>query len=504
MKRAALVIVDGAGIRTETSGNAVTSSTMPFLFNLLGRLGHAVLEASGPPVGLEHGMVGNSEVGHTIIGAGFVPPSSLQRINDGYVSGGWAEHPNWKTLGQNPRIHLVGLLSEAGVHAHWRTIKQAWELATRQCPRTEVVVHLILDGVDSPAGTAVDFLRHFDEEGIDRVGLIMGRRWFCDRSGDAGITSVFVEALMGKGGIPAFTFDALRSHIAGASESTFPAHHRGAAFVCAGEPVLLLSHRADRARQSAVALAEFCPVYPVVEIGSGATDAHAFFPNAPLRVGLGFELASHGVRNTRIAESSKFPHVTRFFNGLHAMREDERSICVPAIPDAELAENPQMSLDQVLTAARNVILSEHAPHALIINIANLDQVGHLGLMEPACMAARHVDRAITELYGLCQSHGWELMITADHGNADTMIGSAGEPFNSHSDSPVPLIIVPSDGSSPAWLSTEGTLAAVAPTFLTLLGLNSPDSMHPSLIARNGESVAPAHEMPSCACAVAAA
>lgn len=482
MKRGALVIVDGAGLRSEAQGNAVTPSTMPFLFSLMERLGHAALEASGPSVGLEEGMVGNSEVGHTIIGAGFVPQTSLQRINEGYLSGNWARHRNWDVLSKHQRIHLVGLLSDAGVHAHWRTINQAWEIAARRCPDTEVVVHLILDGVDSPAGSAPDLLRQIDDSGVAPVGLVMGRRWFCDRSGDAQVSSTFVDAIMGVGTIPVFDGGLLSAHLAAAaSESTFPAYHRGGPFVRPGEPVLLLSHRADRVRQSALALAEFCPIYPVIEIGSAAIDAAAFFPNVPLETGLGFELAVNGVRSTRIAESSKFSHVTRFFNGLNASRQSERGICVPAIPDAELEANPRMSLDLVLTEVRNVIASEVAPHAIVLNLANLDQIGHLGLMEPACTAARHVDAALEEIVADCQHHGWELMITADHGNADTMVGPTGAPFNSHSGSPVPLIVVPSDGSTPVWRSKGGTLAAVAPTFLTLLGLDVPARMNGSLI-----------------------
>lgn len=477
MKKAALLIVDGAGIRTEQAGNAVTRATMPFFFRLLDRYGYATLEASGPPVGLEAGMVGNSEVGHTVIGAGFVPSGSLQRINSSYEDGTWQQHDIWQSLVNAPFVHIVGLLSDAGVHGHWRTIRQAAELAKIACPASQVVVHLILDGVDSKAGSAPDLLARFDGQ---ELGLIMGRQWFCDRSGDLSLTQRFVDALTGVHELPKFTKVALQDHLAHAGEASFPAHQAGLHFVRSGEPVVLTVHRADRAQQSARLLEKRCRLHSLIELGEVVPRDRVFFPIQPLQSGLIFEFKKHNVGNTRIAEQSKFPHVTRFMNGLNAPA-DEVCISIPSLPDRDLPENPEMSLPKLLDSVFNVLKAVDKPHVLIANIANLDQIGHLGRLDLAEKAATYVDGGIKQIYEVCQREGWELIVTSDHGNADQMLDDGGAPFNSHSPHPVPFMVIPSHGAPPSWRSKTGSLANVAPTLLNLMGIDRPVNMAESLV-----------------------
>lgn len=495
MTRGVLLILDGAGLRADCPGNAVTAKTMPRLFSLMEEYGHATLAASGPAVGLEPGMVGNSEVGHTVIGAGYVPPTSLQRINQGYQDGSWARHGAWQALAKHRRIHIVGLLSDAGVHAHARTIQQANELARRNCPDAEVIVHLVLDGVDAPAGSAIPLMQPFADSADCDVGLVMGRKWFCDRSGDLAITRQFVDALMDTAALPAFSTERLAEHLGSATEASFPAHAVRAASVAPGEPVLLTSHRADRAQQVARMINAHCPVYAVTDLGEDIAADRVFFPSAPLADGLARTLQRAGVPTTRIAESSKFPHVTRFFNGLNPPM-GERAICIPAVPDQMLADCPQMSLATLLAAALEVIESEAAPHALVVNVANLDQIGHLGRYDLAAVAASHVDSALWDIHQACRRHGWELLVTADHGNADQMTDDAGGPFNSHSPHPVPLLAIPAAGGKVAWHTGIGTLAHVAPTFLALLGIEQPALMAEPLVSK---TAAPAPESLASAC-----
>ncbi|MNU91579.1 2,3-bisphosphoglycerate-independent phosphoglycerate mutase [compost metagenome] len=424
-------------------------------------------------------MVGNSEVGHTVIGAGFVPLTALGRIQQAYENGSWADHPAWRVLADRPRVHIVGLLSDAGTHAHLRTLEQAHALATARCPRSEVIVHLILDGVDSAKGTAPALLEGLLAQSM-KVSVVMGRKWFCDRSGDLALTQVLLDGLSSASDLPTYSTQELDAHLGRESEASFPAHSIHRIPLAAGEPVILTSHRADRLRQAASALARSNPVYTMVEAGPEVPLANVFFPAAPLSQGLSLELRRQGIANTRIAESSKFAHVTLFFNGLNPPA-GERSICIPSIPDSDLPHRPEMSLVALQHAAAEVIVSASSPHALIINIANLDQVGHTGRFDLACEAARHVDAAVWNLHLLCQRHGWELLITADHGNADQMEDAGGAPCNSHSPHPVPLVAIPSDCGRVHWNSRSGSLANVAPTFAHLLGIPRPEGMRESLL-----------------------
>src|SRR4051812_40381778 len=205
--RVVLLILDGAGLADANAGNAVTEQTMPTLFRAMGDYGFARLEASGPAVGLDKGEVGNSEVGHLTIGAGYVVPSTLSRIDAAYRDGTWESRALWTKLGRGKPLHIVGLLSDAGVHGHWRSLLQAATLAAKS-GAPEIVVHAVLDGVDSQAGTApmlLDSLR----SGLAsipqaRLGVVIGRKWFCDRSGNLELTRVFIDAVSGAAPLPPF------------------------------------------------------------------------------------------------------------------------------------------------------------------------------------------------------------------------------------------------------------------------------------------------------------
>ncbi|MBC7951573.1 MAG: hypothetical protein H7Z12_07085 [Rhodospirillaceae bacterium] len=482
--KALLLILDGAGLAAPQPGNAVTAETMPVLFRAMAENGHAVLGASGKPVGQDDGQVGNSEVGHLTIGAGFVIPSTLSRIDDAFRNGDWDACGVWAGLKGSGRLHLIGLLSDAGVHGHMRSLVQAAELACRHGV-ADVVVHPVLDGVDSQAGTAPALIKALRSAlaGLPRVrlGVVSGRKWFTDRSGDLDISAVFADGLAGTAGLPEFTGEALDAHLAKGSEASFPAHLApGGVTVAAGEPVLLTQHRADRATQVARVISMRNPVYSLVELADAVPAGRIFFPTVPLTKGLAFELRQAGVSSTRIAEACKFPHVTRFINGLNTELEG-RPVRVESIPDAQIPERPEMSIDQVAREIEAVVRDPSARVA-IANIANLDQVGHLGRYDLAATAAQAVDRTLQRLLGLCREHGWTVLITSDHGNADRTQDEAGKPFGSHTERPVPFTVVPPPGLSFTWTRREGSLANVAPTLLNALGLSQPGYMEPSLIA----------------------
>jgi 2,3-bisphosphoglycerate-independent phosphoglycerate mutase len=481
-RRAILLVLDGCGWREEPHGNAVTARTLPTLFAHIAEGGVAVLAASGEAVGLERGQVGNSEAGHLTIGAGRAVPSMTRRLLEAHTSGSWARDPAWGPIRSAGRVHLVGLVSDAGVHGLTRTLVHAANAAAT-AGVGEIHVHPVLDGVDSLAGTAPRLLSELRTE-LARVpgaqlGVVQGRKHFCDRSGDLSPSRRCAEALFGRASLPEFRDELLASHVAKSGEASFPAHlFSGGRPLRPGEPVLHTSHRADRARQIASLLAEKQPLYALVEMGKGVGVRHVFFPTRPLESGLFSELRRAGLTSLRIAEKCKFPHVTFFLNGFDAGAEG-RGVCLDSIPEAEISAKPEMSAAAV-TAEIVKALADPAQRVVIANLANLDQVGHLGNMALAELAAAEVDRCYARIAAAAARHGWTLFVTSDHGNADTLIGADGGPFGSHSHSPVPFVFVPAPGLAAHWKQREGTLANVAATVLSALGLERPSWMEPAL------------------------
>jgi len=310
----------------------------------------------------------------------------------------------------------------------------------------------------------------------------MGRRWFCDRGGNLALTRDFTAALSGAAELPAFTDAALATHLATASEASFAAHAGSSNYAARpGETVLLTQHRADRAMQVATVLAETQMVCSLVELGTTIPAERVFFPTRPLAQGLAFELKARAIGSVRISETCKFPHVTYFINGLNRNLEGTQ-ICLPSIPETEIASRPEMSIEQV-HAAITAALEDPDNRVVIANIPNLDQVGHLGNFDAAAVAAFHVDRALAAILETCRRHGWTAIVTADHGNADRTRDEAGRPFGSHTGRPVPFTVVPAPDVRFAWTAKTGSLANVAPTLLAALDLPRPAYMTGSLIAR---------------------
>ncbi len=488
--RSVLLILDGMGLSETDQGSAVTRKTMPTFFALAERQGCARLEASGPGVGLESGKAGNSEVGHVNIGAGRMVPGTLSRIDDAWASGEWAEAGPWESLAGEARLHLVVLLSDAGVHGHWRTAARAAQLAARHGV-AEVFVHVVLDGVDSRAGSAPGLLDALVEEVAAipraRIATVSGRKWACDRSGDLDLTRYCVAGLRGEIEQPVFSRDALAQHLEREGvESAFPFHVVDRdGFIARGEPVLLCSHRADRASQLAAVLDVRSVVYAMVPMEGGIIPRErVFFPTRPVKEGLVDSLREHGIRALRIAEECKFPHVTWFINGLRELPADTPAECIPSVPESGIAVRPEMSIEALCESVLGA-LRDSRNQALIVNIANLDQVGHTGRLDLAVRAAGAVDRALGRILEACRQHDWSAVITADHGNADCMLTPDGEPLGSHSANPVPLVVESRHGGMPLH-GVTGPLALVAPVFLATLGLPAPRSMVPL-----PEGVAPA-------------
>jgi len=481
--RICLLILDGVGYDKRAAGNAVRPDTMPALFSSMESNGFAVLGAAAEAVGLEPGQVGNSEAGHLAIGAGRIVPCLTRRIVEEFESGQWATSPGWEVALERGCLHIVGLLSDAGVHGLARTIVHAAR-AARTAGVREIHVHPVLDGVDSLAGTAPRLLAELRTalDGVPGVhlGVIAGRKNFCDRSGDLDVTRTYIDALLGTADLPAFTDSVLHKHLAtGAAEAEFSAHLvEGGRNACHGEPILITSHRADRARQVARVLTETQPLLMMVDPGKDIPVEHVFFRQPPLEKGLAHELRRAELASVRIAEKCKFPHVTFFLNGFDAGLEGE-GVCIHSIPESEIPDRPEMSLPEV---SERVVesLSDPDCRVVIANVANLDQVGHLGRLDLAERAASVVDEAFTRIREAAERHGWTLFVTADHGNADKVQGADGEPFGSHTACPVPFVVIPAAGRRFSWSAREGTLASVASTCLLGLGIDPPEWMESPL------------------------
>lgn len=489
--KAVLMILDGMGLNEDPKSSATTAQQMPYVHSLMQQYGYARLHASGTPVGLDEGKAGNSEVGHLTIGAGKMLLSTLARVREGYHSGDWEHSSAWNNSDFSKPLHVAGLLSDAGVHAHWETLIMAADLGIKK-GFPVVYIHALLDGTDSQAGTAPKMLEELaqaiKDNGSEHIKLasVMGRKWATDRAENWELTQHCRDALMGRLDSNEFNSEDLQKHLASStSEADFPyAVLSGGAAVGADETIILTNHRADRISQLAKVMNDECHVIAMVELKHEATPIEdVFFPTLPLNGGLVDVLKQQGFRTTRLSEQCKFPHVTYFING---MQDDEsaKGVEVATIPDAEILANPLMSIKLLETEMQKIMQDDDGGQVLIVNVPNLDQVGHQGSLEAAGKAGTAVDNLVKKVVVWAKEHGWQLLITADHGNADVMVDDQGRPMGSHSSNNVPMLVIPCDGKTVQWQQETGVLTNVAASFLTLLETEYPDTMSESLIALN--------------------
>jgi len=489
--KAVLMILDGMGLNDNPEASATTAEHMPYVHSLMTQFGYARLHASGTPVGLDDGKAGNSEVGHLTIGAGKVLLSTLARVREGYHSGDWEQSTAWDSSDLSKPLHVAGLLSDAGVHAHWETLIMAADLGIKK-GFPAVYIHALLDGTDSQAGTAPRMLEELtqaiQDNGSDKIKLasVMGRKWSADRAENWDLTHYCRDALMGRLDSGEYCLEDLEKHLASSpSEADFPhAILPGWHPVGADDTLILSNHRADRISQLAKVMNNECHVIAMVELKHEATPVEdVFFPTRAIEGGLIDELKKQGYRTTRLSEQCKFPHVTYFING---MQDDESSkgVEVPTIADAEILGNPLMSINQLGAEMKKIMEEDSDGQVLIVNVPNLDQVGHQGSLDAASAAGHAVDDLVKEVVLWAGKHGWQLLVTADHGNADVMVDGQGRPMGSHSSNNVPMLAIPCDGKTIKWHKKAGVLTNVAASFLTLLGAQYPDTMSESLISLN--------------------
>ncbi len=490
----ALVILDGWGLAPEGAGNAIAQADTPTFDELWSRYPHTQLSASGTDVGLPDGQMGNSEVGHLNLGAGSVVKQDLARLDEAVADGSFFSNEvlvgACRAARESPRgrLHLVGLVSDGGVHSGWVHIQGLIELAARaEVP--DLVVHAFTDGRDTLPDSAPSYLRQVEGwlDGRGRVGTVGGRYYGMDRDRHWERTKLAYDAIAHAVGPRADSAQAAieAAHGDGVTdefiEPTVVGDYDGMAD---GDVAIHFNFRPDRARQLCRALGEEgfeefdrgespdVALSTLTSYQDGWEYPVAFSPARP-ETTLAAVLAERGDRQLHVAETEKYAHVTYFFNGGREQEWAGEERCLVDSPrDVPTYDRkPEMSA----AAAAEAFASrwrEGGYRFGIINFANPDMVGHTGDIPAAVQGVEAVDACLADVVAAVHGVGGACVVTADHGNADNMLEPDGSPNTAHSTNPVPFIVTVSGLE----LGDGGVLADVAPTALALLGIPQPEAM----------------------------
>jgi 2,3-bisphosphoglycerate-independent phosphoglycerate mutase len=490
---ALLVIMDGFGEAKAAPGNAIEAANTPKLDALFAQWPHTDLDASGLAVGLPEGQMGNSEVGHLNIGAGRVVYQELTRINLASSDGSLAQNPVLAeaidgAVADGKAVHFMGLLSDGGVHSSQEHLYALVEMAKAR-GASKVWIHAFLDGRDVPPKSGLSFVvaaqKRFAEIGVGRIATVMGRYYAMDRDNRWDrVEKAWQAMVLGRGALAGSAAEAVReSYAAGVTDEFVLPTVCEVARLQDGDAMIFFNFRPDRAREITRALVDPTfeaferPLTPdlrfvcLTEYDPTIPAPVAFAKEFPTHV-LADALADAGLTQLHIAETEKYAHVTFFFNGgVETPKVGETRVLVPSPKVATYDRQPEMSAPKV--AAQLVAAIERGDaDVYIVNFANCDMVGHTGVFAAAVKAVEAVDAAVGSVVEAVRARGGVALITADHGNAESMVDSDGTtPFTAHTLDPVPLLVV-ADGVR--GLSPGGKLADVAPTLLDLLGVERPD------------------------------
>lgn len=498
-KTLALIIMDGWGYNPEKQFNAVENAKTPNLDSLTEKYAHTLISASGLDVGLPDGQMGNSEVGHTNIGAGRVVYQELTRVTKAIQDGDFFENKTLcdaidKAVKANKAVHIMGLMSPGGVHSHEDHIEAAIRMAVKRGAKN-VYFHAFLDGRDVPPRSAQSSIEKFDklfnELGVGRIASIIGRYYAMDRDNRWDRVQQCYDLLtFGKSEFAPF------SNASAALEAAYDRDENdefvkasvvgdAPACVADGDTLIFMNFRADRAREISRSFVnrDFdCferKVYPqlsdFVMLTQYAADIKTAcaYPPENLTNTLGEWLSSHGKTQLRISETEKYAHVTFFFNGgVEAVFPGEDRVLVASPKVATYDLQPEMSSVE-LTDKLCAAIESGKYDVVICNYPNGDMVGHTGIYEAAVKACEAVDTSIGRVIESLKKVGGECLITADHGNAERMKNlETGEAYTAHTNLPVPLIYVGRD----AVARDGGKLSDLAPSMLYLMGMDIPEEM----------------------------
>ncbi len=500
-----LMILDGFGIAPKSDGNAVEAAKKPNFDRLIEKYPHTQLQASGLYVGLPDGQMGNSEVGHLNIGAGRIIYQELTRITKEISEGGFFKN-DALTLAvnnakeKNSALHLMGLLSDGGVHSHIEHVKGLLRLA-KDAGLEKVYVHCFMDGRDVPPSSGKAFVveleNYMNEIGVGKIATISGRYYAMDRDNRWERVELAYNAMvLGRGEIATSAVEAMEKsyHDNKTDEFVLPAVVDSNGMIKNGDSVIFFNFRPDRAREITRAIndKEFAgfkrealnlTFVTMTQYDKTLEGVNVAYRPEGINNTLGEYVSSKGLNQLRIAETEKYAHVTFFFNGgveKENPGEDRALIASPKVATYDL--KPEMSAYEVTEELINRI-NEDKYDMIILNFANPDMVGHTGVMEAAVKAIEVVDECLGKISDKILEKEGTLFITADHGNAETMIDfSTGNPFTAHTTDPVPFIWVANDTEGRTL--QEGKLADIAPTMLTVMGLDVPEEMSGKTLITN--------------------
>ena len=495
-KPLALIILDGFGYNESDYGNAILAADKNNIERIFTENPHTFIGASGMDVGLPDGQMGNSEVGHTNIGAGRIVYQELTRITKSIRDGDFYENEALMEAIENCKknssaLHLMGLLSDCGFHSHNEHLYALINLAKKN-GLENVYIHCFMDGRDVPPSSGKGFVEALEakckEIGAGKVASVMGRYYAMDRDNRfERVVKAYDAIILGEGEKFTSAADAIESSYKAdvTDEFVVPAVSKDYKGVENGDSIVFFNFRPDRAREITRAIVDedfagferkggkkevkyVCMTQYDAEI-KGVSIA---FKPQKLTETFGEILASNGKTQLRIAETEKYAHVTFFFNGgVEAPVEGEDRALIPSPKVATYDLKPEMSAYEVADECVKRIESGKYD-VIVLNFANCDMVGHTGVFSAAKAAVEAVDKCLAQVVNAIEEAGGAAIITADHGNADQMYEPDGSPFTAHTTNPVPLAIVGYDCA----LRDGGVLADIAPTMLEIMGIEKPDAM----------------------------
>lgn len=497
-----LCIMDGFGKNDSDFGNAIVAASTPRLDEIMKNNPLTYIGASGMDVGLPDGQMGNSEVGHTNIGAGRVVYQELTRITKSISDGDFFENEalvgameNCKKNGSS--LHLMGLMSDGGVHSHNSHLYAIVKLAKKMGVE-KVFVHCFLDGRDVPPASGADYVSQAIEElnkiGVGKIATVMGRYYAMDRDNRwERVSKAYAAMVYGEGVKANCPVEAIKKSYETIDEDgknltdefVLPTVCCEDGKISANDSVVFFNFRPDRAREITRTFVDeafngferkngFFPLYYVCMTQYDATmpNVHVAFKPQTLENTFGEYMAKCGKTQLRIAETEKYAHVTFFFNGGVEKQydgEDRILVASPKVPTYDM--QPEMSAYEVTDKVVDAIKSGKYD-AIILNFANCDMVGHTGVFDAAKAAVEAVDTCVGKVYDAVKEMDGVMLITADHGNADKMLEENGTPFTAHTTNPVPFVVA----GYPCKLREGGKLCDIAPTMLKIMELEQPKEM----------------------------
>jgi len=505
-KKCILVIMDGWGHGAINDSDVIQHANVPFVSSLYNTYPNTTLVTCGELVGLPDGQMGNSEVGHLNLGAGRIVYQELQRINVAIRTGEFQSNPTLLSAihyakKNNKKLHLMGLVSDGGVHSHTNHLKALIDLCTKEEVQN-VFVHAFTDGRDTDPKSGLGFINDLEEHlknSTARIASVTGRYYAMDRDKRWERVKLAYDALVKGigtkvGSVTAAIQNAYDSNITdefiqpliGVDQQQEPL-----AKIVEGDAVICFNFRTDRCREITEVLTQKdFPEYDMeklaleyttmTEYDSTFNNVHVIFRNDNLTHTLGEVLEQHGKKQIRIAETEKYPHVTFFFSGGRELPFEGETRIMAASPKVATYDlQPEMSAFELTEKIVPEINNKNADF-ICLNYANADMVGHTGIWEAAKKAVETVDQCVKQVVEAALQNGYTVFLTADHGNADFMKNADGSPNTAHTLNPVPLFIIDKDWKGEL---KSGKLGDIAPTILEFMGIPIPSEMTGNVLAK---------------------